>query len=456
MQVTPKSRLYIRLQNILFVVLFLAVMGILAWLSTRYTYLADWTASGRNTLSPVSQAILDKLSGPIEMTSYARTGGNTRDSVREIIERYQRHKPDISLTFINPDTEPELVRKLDIRADGELIISYRGNTEQIARWDEQEVTNALQRVTRKDKPKIVFVEGHGERNPNGSAGHDLNAWVRQFQSKGLRAEAINLVAKSQIPSDTRVLVIAGPQTSLFPGEINLIYQYVNNGGNLLWLRDPGPDYALGLIAEQLGIEFQQGVVVDPAAQMYGINRPEFTVVAEYNVNPIVRGFDVVTLFPTAISMTFKAPQEWRAEEFLVSSPTSWSEAQELSGNINMDRASGDIPGPLNIGVAMVRDAPEGTLEQKSALDQRVVVTGDGDFLSNGFLAQAGNLDLGMRIISWLAHEDTFIAIGARTAPDSSLNLAPLQAAVIAFGFLIVLPVLLLGTGAVIWMRRRKR
>lgn len=456
MQVTPKSRLIVKLQNILFIVLFLTVIGILAWLSTRYVYQADWTASGRNTLSSVSQTMLGRMKGPIDIVAYARTGGDTRDEVRDLIARYQLYKPDVSLSFTNPDTEPELVRKLDITTDGELIINYQGNNEHVTQLTEQEITNALQRVTRKNKPKIVFVEGHGERNPTGSAGHDLNAWVRQFQSKGLLVETINLVAKSQIPNDTRVLVIAGPQTDLFPGEINLIYQYVNNGGNLLWLRDPGPDYALGLIAEQLGIEFIPGTIVDPSAQLYGINRPEFTVVAQYNANPIVRGFDVVTLFPTAGAMTFRAPPQWRAEEFLVSLATSWSEAQALDGNISMDRRSGDIPGPLNIGVAMVRDTPEGTAEQKSALDQRVVVAGDGDFLSNAFLGQGGNLDLGMKIINWLAHEDTFIPISARTAPDTSLNLSPVASGAIGLGFLIVLPVILLGTGVMIWRRRRKR
>ncbi len=86
----------------------------------------------------------------------------------------------------------------------------------------------------------------------------------------------------------------------------------------------------------------------------------------------------------------------------------------------------------------------------------MVVVGDGDFLSNAYLGNGGNLNLGMNIFNWLAHDDSFIAIPAKTAPDTSLNLSKIATGSIGLGFLIVLPLLLLGSGLVIWLKRRKR
>ena len=85
-----------------------------------------------------------------------------------------------------------------------------------------------------------------------------------------------------------------------------------------------------------------------------------------------------------------------------------------------------------------------------------MVIGDGDFLSNAFLGNGGNLNLGLNIVNWLSQNDPFINIPAKTSPDRSLQLSPLASWAIGFGFLIVLPALLIGSGVVIWFQRRKR
>ncbi|HSH29106.1 MAG TPA: hypothetical protein VK971_04285, partial [Thiohalobacter sp.] len=85
-----------------------------------------------------------------------------------------------------------------------------------------------------------------------------------------------------------------------------------------------------------------------------------------------------------------------------------------------------------------------------------VVIGDGDFLSNRFLGNVANLDLGLNLIDWLSHDDGFIAIRPRAAPDQRLELSRAAQAVIGFGFLFVLPALLVLAGLIVWLRRRKR
>ncbi len=82
--------------------------------------------------------------------------------------------------------------------------------------------------------------------------------------------------------------------------------------------------------------------------------------------------------------------------------------------------------------------------------------GGGDFLSNAFLGNGGNLDLGMNIINWTANEDAQISVPPRTAPDLNLNLSPNAQIAITLGFLLLLPLFLVGNGVFIWWRRRRR
>jgi len=89
-------------------------------------------------------------------------------------------------------------------------------------------------------------------------------------------------------------------------------------------------------------------------------------------------------------------------------------------------------------------------------EQRIVVVGDGDFLSNSYIGNVGNLDMGLRMINWLIHDDRFIDIPAKIATDKSLQLSQISVAVIGFGFLVVIPLLLMGTGFYIWRKRKQR
>ncbi len=479
MEITPKTRWQYRLQSGLFLVLFLAVIGLLAWISHRYSFEADWTANGRNTLAPASIELLKRIPEPITIVAVARNTdlAPTRRKIEELIARYQAVKPDIKLEFIDPDTEPDKVRQLQVTVDGELIVSYGNRSEHVTRPTEETLTNTLQRLLRSGERKIVFLRGHGERDPHGRANHDYGSFLRYLESKGLKGETLDLNQSPKIPDDTAVLVIAGPQTDYLPGEVKLVREYLNKGGNLLWLHDPGPLHGLAELAKTLHVEYVKGLIVDPSTQMLGIPDPSFVVVTRYGDHPITRDFRYMTIYPRAVGIRFlaKANQDderpWQYTPFLLTVERSWSETGPLKGAIAYD-GKDETPGPLTVGLAMSRKLPKaeaGTKDEKAKDDtpkaaekdqpqpeQRVVIVGDGDFLSNAFLGNQGNQDMGFNIVNWLSHDDAFIAIPSRSAPDTRLTLSEATWSVLGLFFLFGLPGLLLGAGLFIWIRRRRQ
>jgi gliding motility-associatede transport system auxiliary component len=434
------------------------VLGLLAWLSEKHSVEYDWTSNGRHTLSEASRDLLEQMPDPIEITSYARENSLLRDAIKNFVGKYQRHKADIVLRFVNPDAVPDEVRNLGITVDGEIIIRYQDRVEHVTSDKEQVFTNALQRLARNQERWIAFVEGHGERNALSEANHDLGNWVKQLFNKGYRVQPINLGEMQTIPDNTGILVIAGPRIDYLAGELEIILKYINAGGNLLWLQEPGPLYKLEALAEQLSIQFHPGAIIDYAGQLIGINDPTITLVTSslYSSHAITENFEYPTLFPMAGAIEILESEKWNAKPILSTGDHTWSETAKLEGEVNYDEDF-DILGPLTLGLSLEREL-EIEIEEADELvtkQQRIVVIGDGDFLSNTYLANSGNNELGTRIINWLSSDDEFISIPPKTASDTQLDTSPTVLGIIGIVFLFGLPAALIVIGITIGIRRKK-
>lgn len=433
------------------------VISLLAGLSNKHAVEYDWTSNGQHTLSEASQELLAQMPDPIEVTSYARENSLLRDAVRKFIGKYQRYKTDIVLNFVNPDAVPDKIRNLGISVDGEIIIHYQDRSEHVRSDKEQVFTNALQRLARNQESWVTFIEGHGERSALGNANHDLSTWVKQLFNKGYRVQPINLSEAQMIPDNTRILIIAGPRIDYLPGELEVILDYISAGGNLLWLHEPGSLYKLEALAEKLSIEFYPGTVIDYAGQSIGIDDPTMTLVSRrlYSPHLITKGFEFTTLFPMASAIKILDSDGWLAKPILSTGDHTWNETGKLEGTVEFNEGS-DTQGPLTIGLSLERDIDSEEGDELITTQQRIIVIGDGDFLSNTYLANSGNNELGTRIINWLSSDDEFISIPPKIANDTQLNISPTILGITGIIFLFVLPAALIVIGITIGLRRKKQ
>jgi len=452
MEITKKTRTQLRLQNITFIVLFTTVVGLLAWLSTKYNIEADWTENNKNTLSDVSIKLIQQMPSPIKITTFIPDGNllSNRKYIEELVNKYKRYKKDINLEIINPDTAPDKVRSMQVTNYGEVVVEYQGRNEHINQLKEQTLTNTLQRLLRQGERQLLFVSGHGERKPDGQANYGWANFAAKLKAKGINSHVLKLNETPNIP-DAAAIVIASPQINFLPGEVDRLIEYVKDGGNLLWVQDPGTSmYGLKPLADFLGISFYPGTIVDPTTQMMNVNDPSFALITSYPAHAITRDFQYMSIFPKAVGIIHVAVKpEWKATPFLKTVARSWSETGVLRGQIDYNQDS-DIIGPLTIGLALERK----NLKDKEGKQQRIVVLGDGDFLSNTYLGNQGNLNIGSNIINWLSHDDNFIKIPDTSSVDKLITLSELSGALIGLFFLIILPLGLLVSGTIIWLKRR--
>lgn len=453
MELNRKLRLQLLVQNGLFVVLLAALVMLLAYLAHDYRKEWDATRSARNTLSGATLGVLKQLKGPLQVTAYAVShdvsGANVHRRLEERLRPYQRAKADLTLKVIDPRHRPKEAETARIRTPNELVVEYEKRTEHLALEDfnEQTFANILMRFARGADSLVLWLDGHGERKLNGSGNHDLGDFGRQLQQKGFRLNSLNLALAQEVPVNAAFLIIASPQVELLAAEVDKIKRYLEAGGNLLWLIDPEPLRGLQPVAEILGLVLTPGTVVDfvltpPAGP------PVFAVgvAGDYGRHPITNGFTLNTLFPYARQIGAAENDAWRVTPLIDVARRGWVEAGKLDHSVTFDRTR-DIPGPITVAQAFERSVAD--------RQQRVVVVGTGHFLSNTFLGNGGNLELGMNAVNWLAGADSLIGIQPRPATDSSLDIDQITLYLIALTFLLVLPLAFVIIGATIWWRRRR-
>ncbi|WP_426690379.1 GldG family protein [Rhodanobacter ginsengiterrae] len=450
------KNLFRRLDGWLFAVLLVLAVAAIGYLGSRYVMQADWTANGRTSLSPESRAVLAQLHGPVEIVSYANPQGDLRQTVAGFLQRYQAVKPDLKLRFVDPQLDPAKMRELGVTVDGALILHYQDREQRLDELSERSLTNALERLLRGSDRIVAFVTGDGERRADGQGNADLGTFIAQLESRGMRAVPLNFTQVSAVPEHTDLVVLASPEVALPPAAVQALVDYLQNGGNFLWLTEPAnQDLGLKPLADALGVRVLPGVLVDGSGAALGLRDPRLLTLGDYPPQAITRGFTLTTLFPQTSALAQLGQAGWAFAPFLRSSTQSWTEFQPIdnagSSDIRFDADAGELKGPLDFGFALSRLSPS---PDKS--EQRAVVIGDGDFLSNSFLGNGGNRALGERVFDWLLGDDKLVNLPPRGAPDRLLQISQGELNALSVGFLIALPLLLLLIGGGIAWRRRRR
>ena len=426
--------------------LLLVAAGLGLRIAHRYGGAWDFTANARHSLSPASQAVVERLAAPIRFTLIAPEYGSLRAPAQILMERYRRARPDVTVDFLDPDRNPEQARRLGVRQPVELLVEYDGRSERLGRVSEQAVTSALQRLALRGERWVVGLAGRGEAGLTGRANFDLGDFGAALARAGYRVQPLTLADTGQLPSNTALLVLAAPQTDLPKAEQRVVQGYLEAGGNLLWLLGDRGTAPAAQIAAGLGLQRQPGVIVDPAAAAVGAAEPTVAVVARYPDHPAVGQLATLSVFPGAVALE-AAPEGWTATALLQTGAQSWNETGPVKGEVTADAARGERRGPLSLGWALTRPRADGT-------EQRVVVVGDADFLSNAVLGNGGNLDLGLNLVRWLAQDDALLDIPPRVAPDRQFEMTRSTAVALVVTFLVALPLACVVAGW--WIRRRRR
>jgi ABC-type uncharacterized transport system involved in gliding motility auxiliary subunit len=464
------------------VVLTLALLGILGfanYLVFKNTKRWDLTKGQRYSLSEQSKKILSSLKDDVTVLYFQRPG-QEMDAAKTRMRDYELASPRVKVQFVDPLAEPARAKSYEVSAVPTLVVLKGERHEKLASDGEQDLTNALIKITRDAQKTVCFLEGHAERALDESAEAGLAGAKSALEKSHYKTKGVLLLREGRVPDDCTVLVVAGPQKDLRPEELEPLRAWVAAGGKALVMvdaelsSDPLPNVKALLQGWNLVAGDNLVLDVSLQSQLAGTG-PVTPLATGYPFHEITKDFvrGTVTAFHTARSL--EPGSETRpgvsAQSLVQTSEASWAEtdlSQQALMGAKLDPAQ-DKAGPVSLAaVATIEVAaspspspspspaasPSPAPDEAPKREGRVVAFGDSDFATNSMLEFPGNKDLFLNSVSWLAQDLDLISIRPKEPEDQKLFLTRGQQQLVFVLSLLVIPGLCLAAGVVSWWRRR--
>ena len=454
-------------------ILVVAIVSGLNFVGQRHPERFDLTAVGQYTLAPQTVKVLNNLNQDVDIKAFFP--GGEYGPLKELLTEYRTLSSRIHFEFIDPDRKPEIARQYNVEVYGTfenrltgsqlkfgtVVVTTGDRKEKIEKRSEevkeQDLTNAIIKTLRTETPKVYFVTGHGEKDPEDTGDHGYSNAKKAMQDQGYLVESVNLVTAAGVPDDAKALILAGPKNEPFPQELEFINDYLNKGGSALVLVDPAPSPSLESLLKKWGVQVDNDLVLDVSGvgQLMGTG-PSIPLVTSYENHPITDRFDAMTFFPLTRSVqAMKSPPEGVTVETLFkSNPQSWGETDLDTPEAQMDPDS-DLEGPLPLAVAVKKEIKP-TTDETPAVNARLVVAGTSNFPINAYFAAQGNGNMFLNMVSWLAQDDDLISIRPKDPEDRRIVLSQSQLSLIRLLVVFLFPGIVLVVGIAVVMNRRRR
>ncbi len=437
--------------SLLMVLLFTAILVIVNFLAARHAIRWDLSENQNYSLSPQTHRVIRGLPREVKVTVFTREKDPGYQSYKERLDSYRQASPKITIEFVDPERQPKMAQTYGITRSDTAVFESGAQTIRVTNPSEAELTGALIRVSKDDKKRILFLEGHGEQSFENRERSGFSQAKDILTKQGYEVGTVSLLTQAAVPEGTSILAVAGPRKPITEEELDRIHAYVEKGGHLLLMVDPESQADLSPLLKRWGLGFGPGVLVDLQDRLAQGDLTAL-LVRTFTEHEITQDLNAAVLFPLARHITFdeQAGKDWDYVPLARTSPNSWAET-DLKGRVVSLSEKEDIKGPLPMAAALAPKAPPAEGKPRPA----IVVIGNSTFASNAFVNFPGNTDFFLHTAAWLAEDRDMIAIGPHDQALRPFIPNPIQERTLLYVQVIFLPALLVILGINVWRRRRR-
>jgi ABC-type uncharacterized transport system involved in gliding motility auxiliary subunit len=450
----------------------IAFIGISHYLANNSTIRWDVTKYKQHTLSNNTIEYLSTLTSEVQLTAFY--SGMPPKYLHDLFKEYERISGGVIKTeIIDPIEQIAYAAKFGnaINADERKVIVQSGDNRKDVDFthralSEEKLTNAIASVIRAPRT-VYFLTGHGEYSISNNEFAGLSKFKQLLADNNINSKTLMLGMTQSIPEDCDVLIIAGPKNELSQNEESLIADYLTKGGDALFLiehtlvtTEDKPlsadqmkkNPSLNTILNQWGLDVQSDVVVDFTNHVGGdVGSPATKNYQQHKA--ITEGLDY-TFYVRPRSIRLLPQRRANIKHAIIASTASteksWGETNrtlDIQFDPNIDTA-----GPVPFSYVVMEEKNEQLANHKLS-DTRLIVFTDADFLSNVYINQYSNAQMGLNLVNWLAELDYKTFNSTKEIKVERLDLTSKQKRQVLV-ILFLIPFFFVIMVCVVWLRTK--
>jgi ABC-2 type transport system permease protein len=425
------------------------------------------------TPSPQTQKLIEQIKTPLTITSYVNVVhytapyGAPKNRIKDMeqFQRYQRFLPDMKMNYVmyydttmyNFDTTKTLIEKAKKASEAHgftfkklltpeqikekinlipeenrfvRIVEIDGKKTALRMYDdmvaypkEAEISAAIKRLLY--KPALAgFLKGNEERNTNKIGDKDYKGITKGLSTRGSLInqgfDVIDLALDSlqEIPLDLAVLIIADPKDEYNEAQTRKIENYIAAGGNIVFAGEPGRQSLLNPMLKKLGISLIPGTLLEESENFeLDLIQASFTKeAADYGFTFYDKA---IVTFPGASGIQYKDSGDFKITPLLFTNKAvSWNKLGEF--DLKIDKVTfnpqTETKQSVPVAVALSRNV--------SGKEQKIMVFGDADFLSNAELGRytphTVNGLFSMRMFKWFSNGEYPVDVSRPESIDTKI------------------------------------
>lgn len=470
----------------------------------------DMTATALYSITSDTEEMLKKLDKDIDIYVMAAEGSSD-ETVNKTLHKYMTVTKHINVEYKDTtkyprfyleytDTAPtanslivvnkangksKVIDYHDIYQMDEYSYYYSGQTSYTGYDCEGQLDSAISYVQSDETYTIYQIEGHDEAvldSKNFGTDENLKKTMEKYNCE---ITSINLLSMEEIsPKECSAVLILGPKKDYTKEDAKKVIDYLNKGGkaiigleNIESAGDEKPN--LYSILEQFNIKVESGVVAENDAAYYsGQSGPWFAF--QEGITGYASGLTSYVFTPYTVGMSKLNEKNTEVTYTALASTTESSVLKtDLENATSYEKEKGDKEGPFDTVVAASKtisgseggedaDASEESTddaEESSEEDSESTVTGDilvfGSVYSlsdnmDSVVSQSNTQIVNNALKDYIDSDVEMVSVPAKSLHSEQLTVTESGSKFFGILLAVVAPVIILASGIVVWVRRRKR
>lgn len=412
-------------------------------------------------------------------------GYSDDDSTLDLAKQYSKVNDKIKVEAVKAEDRPDLVQKYGIETSSQGIIveagsrykvlassdlyTYDSTSGESVNVAEEKLTAAIRSVSVDELPKVYFLNGYSSFTLTSGMQY-LNMYL---QNEVNEVETLDILSTGKVPDDCTTLVIASPNKDFDDVATTAITDYINKGGNILWLNAavakqqdlPNVNKILALYGVQ---PFEIGIIRETDSGKMVSNSPDLIMpVIQYAdaTNKLYSSEGVIFINATKINVV--------SDDELTSLNTTKTELIKTSENAyfrtnfenNADAAQdGESKGTFLVGAQFDKTITEANEDTNTKeVKSKLIIYGENYFVSDYQLTQSTqtpmiayrqNKDLVLNSIAYLSDREEDITV--RKSTGAVTYTATEQENRVILAIITAVPLLIIVAGIIVWANRRRK